>query len=271
MGKDGSLVLNVEMTALKLRRASSLASTDAAAASTLLDEAKKELHECKTSLDSLPDGTDPVVSAFYFHAAAEYHKLRGAPNAQAFYESTLSYLAHAQVEALSEKKRHDIAVDIAVAALIADEVYNFGEVNANPLMAQSLSGTGEAWLLDLLRAYQTGDIDAYNRITAANKAAIDKFPTLVAAKDKMLEKLTLLAIMELAAQRPGENGEGKGGGRRGGGGKRGAACLASPHTLLTIRSHSPTLPRHLQLTSAAYRSRRLRSTRACQTLVSSCF
>lgn len=212
LGADAYLVLTVELTALKVRKAGALqggagAGAGAGAGSsdavtTLLDEAKKELQEEQMALDALPDGTDPVVPAAYHHAAAEYSKVRGPP--QALYEHSLAYLAHTQLTSLAPAVLHDIAVDIAVAALVADSVYNFGELNSHAIMS-SLTGSPQAWLVDLLKAYQTGDIDAFNAVISSKGAALEAIPALAGARPVMQEKLTLLSIMELAARRPGES------------------------------------------------------------------
>jgi 26S proteasome regulatory subunit N9 len=200
--EDASLLLACELTSLKLKKAGALAAAGAGGElATLLDEAKVELAAARAKLDELPDGTEPVVPATYHRASAEYFKLRGP--AASFYESALSYLGYTPLAMLPADARAELALDVALAALVGDGVYNFGEVNAHPVLG-ALAGTPHAWLVQLLAAFQTGDIDAFNAVLGANKAAYQAQPALVAAAPVVKEKITLLAIMELAARRPGE-------------------------------------------------------------------
>jgi 26S proteasome regulatory subunit N9 len=68
--------------------------------------------------------------------------------------------------------KRQLAVDVALAALVGDGVFNFGEIIEHPIMS-SLTGTPEAWLADLIRVFHTGDIDRFNVLVAANRAAYD--------------------------------------------------------------------------------------------------
>jgi hypothetical protein len=56
----------------------------------------------------------------------------------------------------------------SLAAITGDGVFNFGEVVATAAV-RSLAGTPNAWLGELLQAFNRGDIDAFNTITADNK------------------------------------------------------------------------------------------------------
>lgn len=136
IGDDAFLVVTMEVTSLKLRKAAALAG-DAAALTALLDGAKAELTSGKELLDFLPEGADPVVPATYYRTAAEYHKIRGP--AGAFYSNALLWLAHTSVESLPPPVRAELAVDIALAALVAEGVYNFGE-GAWPTISPTTAG-----------------------------------------------------------------------------------------------------------------------------------
>lgn len=75
MGAEGSLVAALEVTSLKLLKASSLLVAEGAAdpttaVATMLDEAKAELAAARMELDALPEGGDPVVPGTYHRVAA---------------------------------------------------------------------------------------------------------------------------------------------------------------------------------------------------------
>lgn len=52
------------------------------------------------------------------------------------------------------------AFNIGLAAVIGEGVYNFGELLAHDILA-SLKGTDKEWLVDLLYAFNSGDIDKF--------------------------------------------------------------------------------------------------------------
>jgi 26S proteasome regulatory subunit N9 len=196
----------MEITSLKVKRASALAdavhsggASAAAALATLLEECKKDLSEGKELHDKISDGRDPRCSAAYYRAACEYHKVRGP--AHLFYENALLLLGSTPLADLSAEDKVSLAVDIAVAALVGDGVYNFGEVNSHPIL-QSLHATEHEWLISLLSAFQTGNIDAFNTVVASNRAAFSAQSALESSGAVIKEKITLLAVMELAASKP---------------------------------------------------------------------
>ncbi len=80
---------------------------------------------------------------------------------------------------------------MALAALVADGVFNFGEIIEHPVMG-ALAGTTEQWLAELLRVFHTGDVDAFGMIVAANRAAYDS----------QVGSVLLLGTVSLAASHP---------------------------------------------------------------------
>ena len=74
-------------------------------------------------------------------------------------------------------------------------------MNAHPILS-SLAGTPHTWLRELLAAFQTGAIDAFNGVVAAHAAEFAAQPALAASSAAIKEKLTLLAVMELAGRKP---------------------------------------------------------------------
>jgi len=195
---DAYLAARAEVTSLLVKKATAVAT--AAEADALLADAKARVEGEAAELADLPDtGVDPAVSASVHRAAAEYFKLRGPHHR--YYGAALHYLANVNVDGMQAADRVAWAVDVAQAALVGDGVYNFGEVNAHPII-KALAGTPHEWLASLLGAFQNGDIERFNAVVAANKAAFDAMPTLASSVPAIREKITLLAVMELAARRP---------------------------------------------------------------------
>ncbi|RVW80557.1 26S proteasome non-ATPase regulatory subunit 13-like B [Vitis vinifera] len=107
-------------------------------------ECKKLLEDGKSTLDSMTD-IDPSVYASYYWVSSQYYKSR--QEFAEFYKSALLYLAYTSVESLSEtfklaasmetekeKTGWDLAFDLSLSALLGDNIYNFGELLAHPIV-----------------------------------------------------------------------------------------------------------------------------------------
>ena len=90
-----------------------------------------------------------------------------------FYDNSILFLSYTPLELLSADRRVALANDMAVAALVGDNVYNFGEVIEHPIM-DCLEGTPRAWLRQMLTAFHLGKIDMFNMIVADNRDAWDE-------------------------------------------------------------------------------------------------
>mmetsp|Transcript_35802 Transcript_35802/g.85564 ORF Transcript_35802/g.85564 Transcript_35802/m.85564 type:complete len:382 (-) Transcript_35802:91-1236(-) len=156
---------------------------------------KELLHEGKTICDSI-DGAEPVVYASYHRASAEYHRVKGP--ASAFYQSALNFLAYTPLTSLAPDEAHALAVDMALGALVGENVYNFGEVVQFDVL-KTLKDTDDAWLGELLEALNHGNVDAFNGIIAANETAYGSQPALVTGTDLLKKKVSLLCLMEMAS------------------------------------------------------------------------
>lgn len=93
------------------------------------EETKKGIDECEKILDQF-DSVETVIYASFYRVSSEYFKAE-ADYAQ-YYKSALLYLACINIdEQLSKKEREDRAFDLAIAALLGETIYNFGELVSN--------------------------------------------------------------------------------------------------------------------------------------------
>lgn len=69
-------------------------------------------------------------------------------------------------------------------------------------MLAPLAGTPDAWLADLMHAVNSGHIDRFNIIVSEHAASIQQQPVLAASLERVKQKVTLLALVELVFQRP---------------------------------------------------------------------
>lgn len=164
-------------------------------------ECKRLLDDGKSTLDSMTD-IDPTVYASYHWVSSQYHKSR--QEFAEFYKSALLYLAYTTVESLSEPFKLDLAFDLSLAALLGDNIYNFGELLAHPIV-KSLLGTSVEWLYYILQAFNSGDLVRYQELCHIHMAALNAQPGLVENEKKMLEKINILCLMEIIFSRPSED------------------------------------------------------------------
>ncbi|RHZ03784.1 hypothetical protein DYB26_016526, partial [Aphanomyces astaci] len=122
-----------------------------------LAEVKAILADNKEAVEGLV-GADPVVHAAYYRVACEYYSAVGP--ADKFYKSALMFLAYSLYDDIQPAERFALAVNISIAALTGENVFNFGEV----------VGTDKEWLSELLHAFNRGDIDQFNIIVGNHRA-----------------------------------------------------------------------------------------------------
>ncbi|CAI9772260.1 unnamed protein product [Fraxinus pennsylvanica] len=164
-------------------------------------ECQNLLEDGKSTLDSMTD-IDPSVYASYYWISSQYHKSR--QEFAEFYKNALLYLAYTSVQSLSESFKLDLAFDLALSALLGENIYNFGELLAHPII-KSLLGTKVEWLYYILEAFNSGDLVCYQELCRVHGAALSAQPALVQNDKKLLEKINILCLMEIIFSRPSED------------------------------------------------------------------
>jgi 26S proteasome regulatory subunit N9 len=149
-------------------------------------------------LDGL-QGADPAVHSKFYQSASEYYKVNGP--AETYYKNALMYLAYTPLDTLTLEQKQVLATDLALAALTGENVFNFGEVLATPILS-ALEGTPNAWLFELCSCFNHGDIDKFNEVVNANQQAFNSQPALANNNDYVKSKVTLLCLINLFFQRP---------------------------------------------------------------------
>lgn len=159
---------------------------------------------CKDSIESSKELLDatfevaPVVNSAFYQAAAEYHKVVGTPSD--FFKNALQFLAYTTPESLTNAEQLQWAFDIGIAALVGQDIYNFGEVLSHTIIT-SLKDGEHAWLYELLVAFHKGSLADYDAVCAQATEKMAEQPALVASVEFLRQKITLLALMELAFTR----------------------------------------------------------------------
>ncbi|XP_012279096.1 26S proteasome non-ATPase regulatory subunit 13 [Orussus abietinus] len=160
------------------------------------EKTKKIIEDVETMLDNA-DGVTTVHGRFYLLASRLY-RLQGK-HAE-YYRTALRYLGCIELSTLSKQEQEQHAFFLGLAALLGEGVYNLGELLAHPVL-ESLKGTPNAWLVDLLQAFNAGDIAALERL----KPQWNKVADLAAQELKLRQKISLLCLMEMTFKRQANN------------------------------------------------------------------
>jgi len=169
-----------------------------------LEYAKRAVTEGdKEALEALP-APDPSVSAAYHYVASRYYKVR--ENYAEFYKSGMLYLAYVSCEMLPAETRAALSVDLCLAALLGENVYNFAELLAHPIV-ESLNDGPFAWLMDVVKAFNEGDLHEYDQLCVKHAAALNAQPALVANERRLREKITILSLLQIIFKLPAEHRE----------------------------------------------------------------
>jgi len=148
----------------------------------------------------VPDTPEAIiVNAAHYETSVTYFKIVGPP--EAFYEEAIRYLNYYQPTEDDALKSHALAVDLCLAALTGEGVYNLGQVVTNPIL-QVLKDTPEAWLVDLLHACAKGNVPEFKTLCQETyPTQIASQPALVNMSQQMQEKMTLLALVQMVFER----------------------------------------------------------------------
>jgi len=169
-----------------------------------LDYAKRAITEGdKAALEAL-SAPDPSVSAAFHYVASRYHKVK--EQYADFYKDGMLYLAYVSCEMLPLETRVALSVDLCLAALLGENVYNFAELLAHPII-ESLEGGQFVWLLDVVKAFNEGDLHEYDQLCVKHAAALNAQPALVANERKLREKITILSLLQIIFHLPADHRE----------------------------------------------------------------
>ncbi|XP_071528008.1 26S proteasome non-ATPase regulatory subunit 13 [Panulirus ornatus] len=153
---------------------------------------KKILDETEKMLDEI-DGVTPVHGKFYLLASELY--CRSGAHAD-YYRAALRYLGCTELEEMDSEAKIKQSFYLGLAALLGEGIYNFGELLAHPIL-ETLKGSSSEWLMDLLLAFNQGNISKFE----AMKPQWSTQPDLLAKENQLREKIRLLCLMEMTFQR----------------------------------------------------------------------
>ncbi|XP_055333140.1 26S proteasome non-ATPase regulatory subunit 13-like isoform X2 [Paramacrobiotus metropolitanus] len=158
-----------------------------AAVKTLLEETEKKLR-----------GIDNVSLAHpqFYELSSEFYRLHGTY--AEYFREALKYLGCVDLEKLSSEEKRGQAERLAIAAILGDDIYSFGELLVHPII-QALQNPKYEWLLKSLEAFNYGDQKAFEALKAQ---WLRQIPESTKLQPQMTEKLQLMGIVEMGFKRP---------------------------------------------------------------------
>lgn len=156
---------------------------------------KKIIEDLKDILEEAGNVT-PVHGKYYMLASA-YYRLIGQH--ADYYRCSLQFLG-CSIESFPKNEWPDQAFFLGLAALLGEGVYNIGELLAHPII-ESLRGTDNEWLINLLHAFNSGDIGKFEQM----KPTWSSINDLKVQEVKLRQKISLLCLMEMTFKRSANN------------------------------------------------------------------
>ncbi|TIB81483.1 hypothetical protein E3Q22_01065 [Wallemia mellicola] len=173
-----------------------------------LDKAKEAMDVCERVLDSI-DGVEASVTGAWLRVSGDYFKVsiwnsseidlikdQSKAEYAAFYRTTLLYISCAGMDQLDKAEQIQRSHDLAIAALLGDTIYNFGELLTHPIL-HALDGTELEWLKDIIYIFNEGDITKFE----VNASKLANEPILHDSQAFLRQKICLMALIECVFKR----------------------------------------------------------------------
>lgn len=108
-----------------------------------------------------------------------------------YYKNCLKYLGCLEYEGETEAELYNKAFTLALAALLGETIFNFGELLQHPIINHLKKR--DDWLIELLEAFNNGDLKKFADLRPKWTAQ----PDLATHDIQLIQKISLLCLMEL--------------------------------------------------------------------------
>lgn len=141
-----------------------------------------------------------VTSTFY-NVNALYFKLKNDYNA--FHYNSLLYLSSLDPKVTAVTL--DLTIDLLVAAILGDKIFNFGELLNNEKLTETIKANQDSivlqWIISLLNCLTCGDFDKFSdlitQIPQENVPYNDKIELIVSHETFLRQKLCIMTLIEI--------------------------------------------------------------------------
>lgn len=132
-----------------------------------------------------------INGAFYL-TKCQYYKIH--KNYNKYYTSGLLYLSSIETP-LTKDEQVQFCYDLAIAALLGDKIYNFGELILHEILNSISEPEGVYfWLYNLIQQLNSGNLPKFNEwLSVANQ----KLPFLASHAQFLHQKIVIMSLLEL--------------------------------------------------------------------------
>ncbi|OMJ21413.1 putative 26S proteasome regulatory subunit rpn9 [Smittium culicis] len=164
-----------------------------------IDSAQLILKEADQVLLKL-NKIEPIVYAGYYRVSADFYKVKA--NFGQYYKNALLLLSCIKLDDLTLDEKLERTRDLAIAALLSESIYNFGDLLSHPII-NVLAESSQNWMFELLSAFNNGDISKLDQLTPK----FQEQPLLLQHLPFLHQKIRLMALVEAAFKRQGSSNE----------------------------------------------------------------
>lgn len=164
----------------------------------------KKMAECKEQLEkaqALIDETMEITEAHahFYLVSSEYYRFEGTHSQ--YFREALKYLGVVNLETVSFEDRRIIAGRLAVAAIVSEDIFSFGELLVHPIIA-ALRTPHDQWLFNMINAINCGDTGTINELRGKWAKEV---PELAQNEIVIHQKAKMMALIEMSYQRKPDN------------------------------------------------------------------
>jgi len=156
-----------------------------------LTTAEKLLEKVDLDIKQYPGVLDNFVPASYHSTMCSLYRTKG--DFANHFRHAMRYLNYFSTATLSQKAKLQLASEIAVAALLGEDLYDIAEFFQNPLL-EVLRGSPKEPLFNLLTAFNAGDI---TRFESELQAALACAPELEAGQTTLQQRIRVMKLIAL--------------------------------------------------------------------------
>lgn len=115
------------------------------------------LEALRKQIEGNKDVEQYLYSTYYKLAMLYYKKKQ---KWRLFFTNALQHIAYTNEEEMNDREKIELSYEMATAAVVSKDIYNFSELLEQPLM-KSLEKSEFAWIYKLLEIFNRGDIKEY--------------------------------------------------------------------------------------------------------------
>lgn len=142
-----------------------------------------------------------IVTSTFYEVNSFYYKLKKDYNS--FYYNSLLYLSSLDPNSSNNSNiTLDFVIDIFVAAILGDKIFNFGEILNNNKLTDTISSNNQDktlnWIISLLNCLTCGDFTNFNNlINNKSQETTDQINLFVQNENFLRQKICIMTLIEI--------------------------------------------------------------------------